>query len=301
MANPELTRKILDILRHEQAEEGFHVREQWLADALGVSRSPVRTALKQLAQLDILRAEQNQGYFLRASPGSPQFDSVSLPDTTEDLIYRRIASERFANLLGNPVSVAALVRRFETSRSVVLKVLARMREEGLVEKTPGHGWLFGPALNDEASYRESYRYRLLAEPAALLEPGFDLPPRRLARLKRQHGAILETGLESQSIGALFALDAEFHDAIAAACGNRFLAQALRQQTRLRRLSEYEKYNSRERLRDSFAEHLAILTAIEGGDLTAAAEHMRAHLRAAAATRPDFNKVRVLTHRRLTRR
>ena len=35
MANPDVLRKILDILRREQAEEGFHIREQWLADTLG--------------------------------------------------------------------------------------------------------------------------------------------------------------------------------------------------------------------------------------------------------------------------
>jgi len=301
MAKTELVRKILTILRDEQAERGFHVREQWLADALGVSRSPVRTALKQLEQLQVVRSEQHQGYFLEAVPGTAAFDDIELPEAETDRIYRLIASERFANLLGNQVSAGDLVRRYGVSRAVIVKVLARMQEDGLVEKTPGHGWVFGPALNDEASYQDSYRYRLLIEPAALLEESFDLPTRRIAKLRALHRKALEAGLEDETVASLFDIDAEFHETLADACGNRFLTQAIRQQTRLRRLSEYEKYISRERHRSSFVEHLAILDAIEAGDRTLAAERMRDHILASDSKRPDFRKVRTLAHRRLTRR
>lgn len=301
MAKTELARRILSILRDEQVEKGFHLREQWLADTLGVSRSPIRTALKQLAQLKVVRAEPNQGYFLEAPPGSAAFDEIELPEGETDRIYRLIASERFANLIGEQVSAGDLVRRYRTSRAVILKVLGRMQEDGLVEKTPGHGWAFGPALNDDAAYEESYGYRLLIEPAALLEAKFDLPGRRAAMLRALHRAALDADLETWSIAELFDIDAEFHETLADACGNRFLAQAIRQQTRLRRLSEYEKYTSRERHRQSFAEHLSILDAIEAGDMKRAAERMRAHILAANAKRPDFRKVRALAHRRMTRR
>jgi DNA-binding GntR family transcriptional regulator len=301
MASTELPRKILSILRDEQAQKGFHLREQWLADALGVSRSPVRTALKQLEQLQVLRSEPHQGYFLEAPPGSPAFDDIDLPEAETDRIYRRIASERFANLVGNQVSAGDLVRRYGVSRAVILKVLARMQEDGLVEKTPGHGWVFGPALNDEASYQDSYRYRLLIEPAGLLEESFELPARGVVRLRSLHRAALEADFETRGVADLFDIDAEFHETLADACGNRFLAQAIRQQTRLRRLSEYEKYTSRERHRQSFGEHLSILDALEAGDRSLAAERMRAHILASNRTRPDFRKVRTLAHRRLTRR
>jgi DNA-binding GntR family transcriptional regulator len=95
--------------------------------------------------------------------------------------------------------------------------------------------------------------------------------------------------------------AAVNQAVAAAGGNPFLYQAIGQQTKQRRLSEYEKYAPRERLMDSFAEHLSILEAIEGGDRRAAAASMRAHIRKSHENRPDFRKVRVLAHRRLTRR
>jgi DNA-binding GntR family transcriptional regulator len=301
MSQPELVRKILDILRRERAQAGFHIREQWLADVLGVSRSPVRTALKQLERLAVVRSEQNHGYFLEVSPGSGAFEHVELPQAEPERIYRLIASERFANLIGKQVSVGDLVKRYGASRTTIQKVLARMQADGLVEKSPGHGWVFGPALNDEASYQESYRFRLVIEPAALLEEQFHLPPARLGELRHKHVSVLASGLADETISSLFDIDADFHDTLAEACGNRFLAQAIRQQTRLRRLSEYEKYTSRERLVDSFAEHLSILDAVENAAFAEAAERMSLHIRTSDATRPDFRKVRVLAHRRLTRR
>jgi DNA-binding GntR family transcriptional regulator len=301
MGKIDLVRQILDILRHEEASAGFHIREQWLADALGVSRSPVRTALKQLEALRVVRSALNQGYFLEIEAASEAFREIALPESETDRIYRLMASERFANLIGDQVSVGALVKRYGVSRAFVLKVLARMQEDGLVEKTAGHGWVFGPALNDEAAYLESYRYRLLIEPAALLEEAFTLAAPSVERLKRSHREMLEGAVFTAPLTRLFDVDAEFHQALAAACGNRFLSQAIGQQTKLRRLSEYEKYAPRERLMDSFAEHLSILEAIERGDRRAAAASMRAHIRKSHENRPDFRKVRVLAHRRLTRR
>lgn len=301
LSKPELVKKILEILRREQVPVGFHIREQWLADRLGVSRSPIRTAFKELEGLGLLRSEQNQGYFLAVDPEAPDFGEAQLPQSSEERIYRQIASERFARLLGEQISVAELVRRYRASRSTVLKVLTRMQEEGLVEKSAGHGWTFGPALNDEEAYQESYRFRLLVEPAAVLEPNFILPPQRLAGLRERHENMIQGAVFSQPVAALFDLDAAFHDTIAEACGNRFLAQAIRQQTRLRRLSEYERYSSRERLLESFREHLRVLEALEQGDKALAADCLRVHIRASENARPDLRKVRVLAHRRLTRR
>lgn len=301
MTNPELARKILEILRRERAPAGFHVREQWLADELGVSRSPIRRALRELEQVSVVRSEQKKGYFLEVGPGSEAFEQIDLPLTEPERIYRLVASERFAKLIGDQVSVGDLMRRYGASRSMIQKVLARMQEDGLVERSAGHGWAFGPALNDEESYRESYGFRLLVEPAALREPEIDLPTRQVSGLRRLHEAALASGLANETLSSLFEIDSTFHDTLAEACGNRFLSQAIRQQTRLRRLSEVAKYTTRERLIESFREHLAILEAIELGAFKRAAERMSEHIRMSNATRPDFRKLRVLAHRRLTRR
>ncbi len=97
------------------------------------------------------------------------------------------------------------------------------------------------------------------------------------------------------------LDAEFHAFLGDSSGNRFLAAAIRQHTELRRVGEYHRQAMRDRVREVFAEHLAILDAIAAGDLPAAAARLKAHLAAGLDRRPTFAKVKALAFRRLTRR
>jgi DNA-binding GntR family transcriptional regulator len=118
-----------------------------------------------MSMLEVARSGQNRGCFLQVEADSEAFRDIALPRPEEEPVYRLIASERFANLIGDQVSVGELVRRYSVSRTFILKVLARMQKDGLVEKTAGHGWAVGPALIDEAAYQESCAYRLPFEPA----------------------------------------------------------------------------------------------------------------------------------------
>jgi DNA-binding GntR family transcriptional regulator len=60
-------------------------------------------------------------------------------------------------------------------------------------------------------------------------------------------------------------------------GNTFLAQAIQQQNRLRRLLEFGGYANRRRIREWCGEHLAIMDAVVEGDMARSAELMRTHL------------------------
>ena len=300
MRQVELATRIVELLRKQRVVAGFHIREQWVADALGVSRSPVRRALQELEQMDVVHSTQNQGYFLSVGTESETFRKLALPESEIDRIRRLIASERFATLIGDQVSVGDLCQRYGASRATILKVLAQMQEDGLVERTAGHGWALRAALTDDASYNESARFRLLIEPAVFAEPGFDMPTLALEAMIATQQALAETGAAVEPIKTLLHADADFHDALAEASGNRFLARSIQQITHLRRLAEPERHVSRERLADSFREHAAILLAVQMGDLDAAGARMTEHLRKADATRPDLRKARVLVHRRLTR-
>ena len=299
-ANMEIVRGILDLVHNLRLEKDFHLKEQWLADRLGVSRSPVRMALKNLKEMGIVRYERNQGYFLVETADALGFETTRVLESAEECLYKKIAAERFANIIGEQVSVSALVRHYDLNRTIVNQVLTRMCEEGLAERAPGRGWIFHPALNDAEAYEESYRYRMIIEPAAILEAGFTPDTALFARIRRQHEDLAGGAVYELAIGELFDADALFHQAIASCCGNRFLAQAIHQQTRLRRLSEYEKYSERERLQRSCEEHLEILDSIESGEHERAANLMAKHIAASKEVRLDFAKVRFLVHRRITR-
>ena len=301
MRQVELAPRIVELLRKQRVAAGFHIREQWVADALGVSRSPVRRALQELERMQVVRSEQNQGYFLSVGTDSDAFRQIALPQTEIDRIRRLIASERFATLIGDQVSVGDLCQRYDASRATILKVLAQMQEDGLVERTAGHGWALRAALTDEASYGESARFRLLVEPAVFAEPDFDLPGRILDELLATQQRFADGGAETEPMQTLLDADLDFHSALAEASGNRFLSRAIQQITQTRRLSEPDRHVSRDRLAASFQEHAAILQAVRDNDPIGARNRMMDHIQRADAARPDLRKARVLAHRRLTRR
>jgi len=295
-----LARQILRIARHDGLCAGAHLPEVKLAERLGVSRSPVRAALALLKERGAVQTSTGQGYFLAHDSDSAAFAAITLPEAEEEVIYRDLVRARFANLIPQQVAVSDVMRRYGCDRATANRVLAQMSEEGVIERAAGRGYVFGPVLNDAKAYDESYRFRLLVEPAAVLEPGFRPDPKRMRALRERHAALLSAGIDSVPMAELFEADADFHEAIGAFCGNRFLAHAIRLQTRLRRLSEYENYNDRDRLRESCLEHLAILDALDAADFARAAELLRGHIAVSQEVRPNFDKVRALAHRRLTR-
>jgi DNA-binding GntR family transcriptional regulator len=132
---------------------------------------------------------------------------------------------------------------------------------------------------------DSYRFRLLIEPGAILEPGYAIDAGRAAACRREHELILETPPERLSPFHFFAVNAEFHELIASGSRNGFIIQAVQQQNRLRRLLSLQWPYAEHRIVESCTEHLSVLTAIEQGELEWASALMRRHLELAARTPP----------------
>ena len=79
----------------------------------------------------------------------------------------------------------------------------------------------------------------------------------------------------------FESNAQFHELLAAASGNTYILQAVQQQNRLRRLTEFHSVNNVERVKVSCREHLAILDALEQGDNEWASTLLHRHLEVAS--------------------
>jgi len=118
-----------------------------------------------------------------------------------------------------------------------------------------------------------------------MDPEFQADSPLLKHLRQQHEGLLDSDFKTLKVARIFEIDAAFHEAIAACCHNRFLMQAIRQQTKLRRLSAHSGSVSRRRLEESCREHLIILDTIEAGELAQAAELMRIHIETSQAQRP----------------
>ena len=278
-----LARRIAALAAERRWPAGFHLREMEIAREFEVSRTPVRAALGVLAGQGLVENRTNQGFFLSRDGAELEAAERSLPAAQEEAVLQAILRDREAGRLPEQLIETDLLEAYGIGRSGLRKVLQQLAEDGLVKRRRGHGWSFVPSLASNQAREESYRFRLIIECMGLQEPGFRVDKHQFARSRAAHEAFIDDLHRSPSVERFFAINAGFHAMLAACSGNRFLLQAMEAQNALRRLTEYADYGELEAdaLLKSCREHLAILDALEQGDINWAVILMRQHL-----TRPS---------------
>lgn len=278
-----LANQIVDLIVMLRLTKGHHLTEQFLANELQVSRTPVRAALKLLEQQGIVVSRTNQGYFLdRAWPDVGHM-SIEVPATAEQGLYAAIIRDRLTGELPEKMTQKELEDRYDTNRNTLLRVLSRLADEGLVDRSRGRGWRFMPTLEGRIALRDSYNFRITIEPASFAMPTFAVDKSQVSRSQASHEFILSgKNLGSVSALALFDLNSDFHEMIARFSSNSFLINAIQYQNRMRRTLEFHTYVNSQRVRDWLREHLEVLSALERDDRQAAAAAMKRHLTNAAA-------------------
>ncbi len=272
-----LANQLLDVIRDARLEPGHHLREQQLADLIGVSRTPIRSALNLLAKRGIVQTRKNHGYFLRKPFDALHRIEIEVPSTADEKLYQRLVRDRLDNVVPNSMTQSEIARRYGVDRVTLTRILSRLAEDGLIAKNKGHGWTFLPTFDSLVSLKGSYEFRLTLEPACFKLPTFKPD---LAAIER---------IASVSSAQLFETDAAFHEMCAEFCGNAFFVQAIQHQNRLRRLLEFGSYFNSRRVQDWCREHVAIIEAIATGDLSQASAKMHLHLEHALAATPGAQK------------
>jgi len=278
----DLARRIARQVAEGELAPGAHLAEETLASHFAVSRTPVRAALRLLAGHGLIRYRANSGYFVEAPA-----HGAAVPDFGEsgmggDELYRELVDGRARKQLPDTLTEKELLRAYPVSRSLLAKTLTRMAADGLIEKRAGHGWRFLPSLETPEALAESYRFRMIVECGALLEPAFEADKAHVARCRKAYEQVIADGGASLSPAGFFALNTSFHEMLARFSGNRFIVQAVQQQTQLRRLEEHAAFYREIDLVEACREHLQILDALELGDREWAAALMRRHLLSARA-------------------
>jgi DNA-binding GntR family transcriptional regulator len=275
--------RILAMAREDGLAVGARLNESGTAKRLNVSRTPVRAAFDWLAERGVVRRHLNKGVELLSAPDAA--DGGGSTDSTE-LALVRIAHDRESGLLADVISEVEVMRRYEIGRLEAQRLLARLADLDMVERKPGYGWRFLQAPRDRAVHDERYRFRLLIEPMGLLEPGFSLETSWIAEMQaRHHETLARPWREASAIG-FFEMNADFHEGLAAASGNRFIHSAIRRQNQLRRLSNYDWVFGFERVEVNCREHLQILDYLAAGERELASALMRRHLQRASVLRHD---------------
>ena len=292
-ADKPIAAQIVELIGAEALGPDAHLRAQWLADRLRVSRSPVNEALGLLHAKGLVRHEPNRGYFLvkpitESAPVLKKLGVAPVDPVTET--YFRVAEDRLRGHLPDEFSESELRSRYALTAAHSQAVLARMAEEGWAQKKPGYGWAFSPMLTTPDSLLQSYRLRLAVEPAALLEPGYKLDPQVLARCRAAEMHLLQGGIETDTADQLHERGVRFHEALVEASGNPFFIDTVRRVNRVRRLLSYRAMQDRKRYKQHCKQHLELLDLLEHERNEEAAECMREHLQ---STLKNFTKIRNL--------
>ncbi|MFR6754413.1 GntR family transcriptional regulator [Klebsiella pasteurii] len=273
-----IARQILDLISEAKFDPGHHLREQHLADALGVSRTPVRAGLKELTRMGAVEARPNQGFFLLKRSNELELLEIEQSKSNDQKLYEQLVHDRIAGVLPESFTQTEISQRYEVDRGVLTRTLVKLSEDGLIARNAGHGWRFLQTLNSDVTLRNSYGFRLMIEPTALLTPNLHVDRQMLKRLRAQHlRLITHPDITQVPAKEIFETDAAFHELLAEASGNLFVLQAIQQQNRLRRLLEFGSYHNKRRVKEWCEEHVAIIDALRENKQEQAAELMRKHL------------------------
>ena len=265
-------------IREHQMPPGTRLVERDLAEQLRVSRSPVRGALRLLADDGVVAPGEAGGFVVRRAPDA-RASSLPRPGpaSADDELHLRIAGDRLDGVLPERVTEAALLRRYDLTPAQLTRILRRIAGEGWIDRLPGYGWTFRPMLTSLSAYQDSYRFRLVIEPAAILEPTFELDRPAIEKVREQQQELVDGGIWTIGNAELFDLNRSFHEAVIECAHNAFFTDALCRVDTLRRLIEYRRSLARERAIVRCREHVALADLLLAGDTQAAAAAMRDHL------------------------
>ena len=277
MAPTPLTRRlaarIVDYIREERVPAGSRLVERTLAEHLNVSRSPVRTALRLLADDGIVGVAEKGGYtVLRTDLGD-----VEAGEDVDEALYLRIAADRLDGVLPDRITENRLSRDYDLTPAQLARILRRINAEGWIERLPGYGWQFQTTLTSLQSYQDSYRFRLVIEPAAILEPTFVLDRPAIEKVRAQQQELVDGAIRTVSGAELFDLNSGFHEAVIECSRNTFFIDSLRRIDRLRRLIEYRRALPRDRGVIRCQEHVDLADLLLADRRAEASEYLRRHL------------------------
>jgi DNA-binding GntR family transcriptional regulator len=271
----QLTAQIAAYIRSENTPKGTRLVERALAERLRVSRSPVRSALRLLEAKGIVGVAETGGYVVLR--GDRSASAMVVEAATDEDLYLRIARDRFEGNLPDKVTENFLLRRYASTRAILTKVLRRIANEGWIDRLPGHGWAFLPTLASLQSYKDSYRFRISIEPAAILEPSFVVNRAALEECRAQQQALIDGKILRVSNPTLFDLNSHLHETIIECSRNSFFIDALKRIDKLRRLIEYKQSLDRKHAVVRCREHVDLIDLLLAGKLQKASKFMLHHL------------------------
>ena len=259
--------KVVAKLKVEQAKVGDSLNESLLAQQFAVSRTPLRAVLVHMSTLGITKAVPYKGFVLQVDAQSIEIEGDQ-EESRQEQLYLRLLIDLFFGEIETAFSEKELQERYQSNRGEVQSVLRLLENDGILRRSPGYKWYLDGVLNTLERHSESYRCRLIFEPAGLLEPSWTLDLNGLENCRDRHVKAIQNP-KSVTSSELFRLSADFHELLAACSGNRFLLGNMQQHNRMRKASDLVSMHFQSSVSKSCQRRLEIINLVlEGNNLEA---------------------------------
>ncbi|WP_211443738.1 GntR family transcriptional regulator [Collimonas humicola] len=184
---------------------------------------------------------------------------------TEAMLARKLAP-------GTRLGEQQLAELFGVSRTQIREALTRLVTRGIVTVSARRGWYVIEPTPEDA--RAAFEARRVLE-LGLLRHARPISPEAIRAL-RLHVEREQAALEGDDVASRSFLLGDFHVCLCESFGNPLLADTLRDLTTRTTLTAMQ-YQSSHHARQSCAEHVGIVAALENGDLEQAEQLMHSHL------------------------
>lgn len=189
-----------------------------------------------------------------------------------DLVWEKITTLELSP--GAPINEQELAEEFDMGVTPVREALKWLAHENLVDVTERHGIYVADVNVEDLQQLSEMRLSLESLSARLAAERVESDDLVVLQALRKEQAAV-TPEESRD---LFDLDHRFHQAVAEAAHNRYLAQTLERLFGLSRRLWYLALPHLELLSSSVEKHLDLVEAIEKGDADRAEQIMRKHVK-----------------------
>jgi DNA-binding GntR family transcriptional regulator len=205
----------------------------------------------------------------------PESNSLGAPALYEQ-VAERLRERIFAHELapGAWVDEQSIASEFGISRTPLREALKVLAAEGLVQLKPRRG-CYVAALSEQ-DLDEIFPVMALLEGRCAREATDKASETDMKRLETIH-ADLERHAANSDPDRFFEANQQFHDALQDLAGNRWLKQLIEETRQFIKLTRRDSLNLEGRLKQSLAEHRAILAAIRKRDADEAGRLMHDHL------------------------
>jgi DNA-binding GntR family transcriptional regulator len=202
-------------------------------------------------------------------------ENLSAPALYEQ-VAERLRNRIFAHELapGAWVDEQALAEEFGISRTPLREALKVLAAEGLVQLKPRRGCYV--AQLSEQDLDEIFPVMALLEGRCAEEAARRATAADLQRLTEIHGD-LERFAAANDADHFFEANQVFHNALQDLAGNHWLTHLIDETRKFIKLTRRDSLNLEGRLRQSLAEHRAILAAVQQRDAREAGRLMHDHL------------------------